>query len=90
MDYIVQFEDEPTQSHQRAAHMQDHLSFLARTPEIVRAGPLAGPEGAAGGLWHVRTTSSEAVSQLVRTDPFWPTGLRKSVRILEWTVVHGD
>ncbi len=28
--------------------------------------------------------------RLVREDPFWPTGLRRSVRILEWRQVFVD
>ena len=27
---------------------------------------------------------------LVEADPFWPTGLRKSIQILEWTQVYVD
>lgn len=31
-----------------------------------------------------------AVGTLVREDPFWPTGLRSSVRVLAWTQVSAD
>jgi uncharacterized protein len=27
---------------------------------------------------------------LVRSDPFWPTGLRETVRVLQWTQVFAD
>jgi hypothetical protein len=30
------------------------------------------------------------VQALVEADPFWPTGLRKSIQILEWTQVYVD
>jgi uncharacterized protein YciI len=30
------------------------------------------------------------VQALVEADPFWPTGLRKSIQILEWTRVYAD
>jgi hypothetical protein len=30
------------------------------------------------------------VRRLCERDPFWPTGLRKSVRILEWRQVFAD
>jgi uncharacterized protein YciI len=43
----------------------------------------------AGGMWLVRAGSREEVVDLVMADPFWPTGLRKSFRILEWSRVHG-
>ena len=32
--------------------------------------------------------SAAQAKALVESDPFWPTGLRKSVRILEWTQVY--
>jgi|TARA_B100000315_G_scaffold182361_2_gene171207 hypothetical protein len=38
----------------------------------------------------VTADSPEAVQSLVEADPFWPTGLRKSVRILEWTQVFSN
>ena len=44
----------------------------------------------AGGLWLVHADRQEAVRELIEADPFWPTGLRKSVRILEWTQVFAD
>jgi uncharacterized protein YciI len=31
-----------------------------------------------------------AVDALVKEDPFWPTGLRKTVRIVRWTQVFAD
>jgi hypothetical protein len=33
---------------------------------------------------------AQAVRTLVEVDPFWPSGLRESVRILEWTRVFAD
>jgi hypothetical protein len=30
------------------------------------------------------------VDALVKEDPFWPTGLRRSVRVLEWSQVFRD
>jgi uncharacterized protein YciI len=44
----------------------------------------------AGGLWIVEADNAEQVQNLVETDPFWPTGLRKSIQILEWTQVYVD
>ena len=45
---------------------------------------------AAGGLWLVEAESAEAVRRLCEADPFWPTGLRQDVRILEWRQVFAD
>jgi uncharacterized protein YciI len=45
---------------------------------------------AAGGLWIVDADDPTTVDALVREDPFWPTGLRQSVRIMRWTQVFAD
>ncbi|MFC4668186.1 YciI family protein [Seohaeicola nanhaiensis] len=88
MDYIVLFEDAEGKGDLRAAHMQDHLAFLKAHPQILRAGPLSDRDTPTGGLWHLRADSTAEVEKLVRADPFWPTGLRKSHRILDWSLVH--
>lgn len=93
MLYAILFEDDPAQSAQRAEHMTAHQDFLdANSAAIQAAGPLreAANGTSAGGLWLVETESAEAAKDLVEADPFWPTGLRKSVRILEWTRVFAD
>ena len=92
MIYAVMFEDNAERAHMRAKHMADHLAFLARYGGAIRAaGPLkeAESQAAAGGLWIVEAEGPGAVRALVEADPFWPTGLRKAVRILEWTQVYG-
>ncbi len=78
----------------RARHMADHLAFLEnKANSIDAAGPLKDTAGdvPAGGLWIVRADDPQDVQTLIEADPFWPTGLRKSVRVLEWTRVfsHG-
>lgn len=93
MIYLVLFEDDACRADMRAQHMPDHLTFLERNAASIRAaGPLkeAANGEAAGGLWCLQADSPEAVQALVEADPFWPTGLRKSVRILEWTQVFAD
>jgi uncharacterized protein len=90
MLYVVLFEDDPDLGVDvRRRHMPAHLSFLERNAaQIAAAGPLRLPSGdAAGGLWLVNADGHEAVDRLVRQDPFWPTGLRRSVRILGWSQV---
>ncbi len=44
----------------------------------------------AGGQWIVEVDSPQAIQSLIETDPFWPTGLRKSVRVLELTQAFAD
>lgn len=93
MFYAILFEDDSAHSAQRAKHMAAHLNFLDANSTVVQAaGPLREPASgtSAGGLWLVETESAEAAKALVEADPFWPTGLRKSVRILEWTRVFAE
>ena len=90
MMYAVLFEDHAGRADMRAKHMPDHLAFLERNAASIQAaGPLedAASETPAGGLWIVKADGAAAVRALIEADPFWPTGLRKSVRVLEWTQV---
>jgi len=93
MLFAVLFEDNANLgSDVRRQHMPAHLSFLeANAARVKAAGPLREPSGdAAGGLWIVDAERSSDVEALVRQDPFWPTGLRRSVRILSWSQVFAD
>jgi len=90
MIFAVFFVDNSDKAHLRDEHMSDHLSFLEENAATVQAaGPLHDTQDGepAGGLWLVLAETPAAVRALVEADPFWPTGLRKSVRILEWTQV---
>ncbi|MGH8782015.1 YciI family protein [Paraburkholderia sp.] len=90
MLFAVLFEDHTTQADEvRRQHMQAHLDFLGRNASMITdAGPLRNADGAAaGGLWLVSAETHDQVDRLVREDPFWPTGLRKSVRVLTWQQV---
>ena len=88
MIYAVLFEDNDGHADTRRDHMPAHLAFLERNAAKVRAaGPLTEAGAAAGGLWLVDAEGLEEVHALVEADPFWPTGLRKSVRILAWNRV---
>jgi uncharacterized protein YciI len=93
MLYAVVFEDAANLGPDlRRQYMPAHLSFLDKNAARIRAaGPLRTPSGdPAGGLWLVEADSADAVDALVREDPFWPTGLRQSVRILAWSQVFAD
>ncbi len=91
MLYCVTFQDNPGKENLRQEYMADHLAFLATLgPKMIGAGPLfEGPDGR-GGMWLVEAESAMDVQTLVEHDPFWPTGLRKSVTILEWRQVFRD
>ncbi len=93
MMYAVLLKDNSSRADARAKYMPDHLSFLEHNAaSIDAAGPLkdTASSAPAGGLWIVRADSPQAVQSLIEADPFWPTGLRKSVRVLEWTRVFSD
>ena len=93
MIYAVLFEDNESHAGKRREHMSEHLAFLERNARCVAAaGPLTDTASGdpAGGLWLVTAEDAGAVRTLVEEDPFWPTGLRKSVRILQWTRVFAE
>jgi uncharacterized protein YciI len=93
MLFAVMFEDNPgTGPDIRARHMPDHLAFLeCNNAQIKAAGPLVtGAGSGAGGMWLVQAGDEASVRKLVEEGPLWPTGLRKSVRILCWNQVFSD
>lgn len=93
MLFTIHFTDDPAHGAERARHMADHLAFLERHGEAIRAaGPLVDPVSGevAGGLWLVDAPSLAEARKLVETDPFWPTGLRKAVDIREWRQVFAE
>lgn len=92
MKFAILFEDAPDADPDiRKTHMPDHLAFLERHREMIEAaGPLPGYGESAGGLWIVEAKDEAAATALVHADPFWPTGLRKSVRVLAWRQVFAD
>jgi len=93
MLYAVLFEDNQNPgSDVRRQGMPAHLAFLETNAAWIKAaGPLRTPSGdAVGGLWIVEADAPEIADALVKKDPFWPTGLRRSVRILAWSQVFAD
>jgi uncharacterized protein YciI len=92
MLYAVLFTDNANHAAARQRLMPAHLDFLERHRSSIRAaGPLREADGSgAGGLWLVMADSDDDVMALVRSDPFWPTGLRETVRVLQWTQVFAE
>ena len=93
MIYVVFFTDNAAHADARQRLMPAHLDFLERHRDRIRAaGPLReiADGAAAGGLWLVEADNPEAVTQLYHSDPLWPTGLRQSVRVLQWSQVFAD
>jgi len=91
MLYAVLFTDNPEHAEARRRLMPDHLAFLEKNAGRIRAaGPLDEGGSPAGGLWLVEADTVGAVKALYESDPFWPTGLRRSVRVLRWTQVFAN
>lgn len=94
MLFAVLFTDNPEHADARDRHMPEHLAFLQRHRASIRAaGPLSETSAGgtpAGGLWLVDAENAAAVRALVEEDPLWPTGLRRSVRIMAWRRVFAD
>lgn len=91
MKFAILFEDNPERAAVRGQLMPDHLAFLAKNAAaILAAGPLTEGRAAAGGLWLVEASDEAAARALTEADPFWPTGLRKSVRVLRWNQVFAE
>ncbi|MEQ8655531.1 MAG: YciI family protein [Kiloniellales bacterium] len=93
MHFVVVFEDNPDRAGERSKHMPAHLAFLAKNETAVQAaGPLTDSSDgqAAGGLWLVEAGDAAEVEALVRSDPLFATGLRRSWRVLSWHQVFAD
>src|SRR5262249_7385927 len=92
MLYVVLFTDNAEHAEMRGRLMPAHLDFLEGEKDRIRAaGPLRDADGSgAGGLWLVEAEGREEVEQLCRKDPFWPSGLRRSIRVLEWAQVFAQ
>jgi uncharacterized protein YciI len=91
--FAVLFQDDESRADEiRRMHMQAHLAFLERhAAKIKAAGPLRSDDGnPAGGLWIVEAPDAATVQDLVKEDPFWPTGLRRAVNILAWQQVFAE
>ncbi|MEO9900216.1 YciI family protein [Nisaea sp.] len=92
MKFAVLLEDNPAASTEiRQRYMPAHLDFLEENRDrIEAAGPLPVLGAGSGGLWVVEAPDKGTVETLLHTDPFWSTGLRKSVQILIWKQVFAN
>ena len=91
MQFVIRFEDIDHLADQRPRHMPAHLEFLDRNArQITAAGPLRDAASAlpCGGLWLVEAERPAQVWDLVRADPLWETGLRRSVHLMQWNRVR--
>lgn len=93
MLFAVLFTDKPGSGELRAQHLQAHIEWLERNKEVI---PVGGslrrelgqvPEG---GLWIAQASSKIELEELLKTDPFYLAGLRKSHEILHWSKANED
>ena len=89
MKFVVLLEDNPAADADiRQRDMPAHLAFLEENRDkIEAAGPLPVLGNGSGGLWIVEAPDKDVAEALVHADPFWLTGLRKSVQVLAWKQV---
>ncbi|AXI42777.1 YciI family protein [Sulfitobacter sp. SK011] len=93
MLYTIHFHDNPDADPDlRPRFMAQHLAFLTDNKKAIRAaGPLKEDDGQVkGGLWLVDVATVEQAWDLVKTDPFWTTGLRDKVEIKQWLQVFAE
>jgi uncharacterized protein YciI len=90
MLYLIQFQDSATApADLRAQHMPQHLAFLMENKRVIQAaGPIREDDGRVkSGLGVVDVDNVDQAWELVKADPFWPTGLRDRVEIKHWAQV---
>lgn len=93
MLYSVHFHDNVSADPDiRSRFMQQHLAFLVENKDVIHAaGPLKEKDGTIkSGLWLVDADTAEQAWELVKADPFWPTGLRDVVEIKKWAQVFAE
>jgi uncharacterized protein YciI len=91
--FAVLFEDDRQHATAiRQSYLERHFDFLQTNAACIKtAGPLSRQDDVfAGGLWLVEAQDATEVERLVKADPFWSAGLRKSVQILVWNRVFAD
>ena len=93
MLFAVIFTDKLAHGEVRAANLQAHIEWLEQNKKVV---PLAGSlrhelgETPTGGLWIAEADSKAQVEALLKTDPFYMAGLRKSYEVLHWSKANAQ
>jgi Uncharacterized protein conserved in bacteria len=88
MLFIVRFDDHPDRLFVREQQLPAHIAWLGAHQDVIRAAGSLRHEAdhpAIGGLWIVEAPQRANIEVLLRTDPFWVHGLRRSVEILLWS-----
>jgi uncharacterized protein YciI len=79
--------------HIRAQHLQKHIEWLETNKEVIPVGGSLRVELGQvpkGGLWIAEADSKQQLDDLLKTDPFYTSGLRQSYEILHWSKANDD
>lgn len=86
MFYSIRFQDGPNADPDpRPLYMVKNLKLIENHKTAIQAaGPLKEKDGQVkGDLWVVEVETTDQAWELLKPDPFWPTGLRDKVEIKE-------
>lgn len=87
MLFAVILTDKPDHGTLRAEQLKAHIQWVDEHKDAVlvagslREQPHDVPKG---GLWIVEAQSKQSVLELMKTDPFYASGLRQQVEVLHW------
>ena len=93
MLFAVIFIDKIGLGEVRTANLEAHIQWLEANREVILAGGSLRPElgqTPKGGLWIANAQSKEQLDQLLKTDPFYTSGLRESYEILHWSKANAE
>lgn len=87
MLFAVIFTDKPGRGALRAEQLEAHIRWVAKhKANVLVAGSLRVEPGAVpeGGLWIVEAPSKDFVLDLMKSDPFYTSGLRQDIKVMHW------
>jgi uncharacterized protein len=93
MLFAMMFTDKADHAELRGKNLQAHIEWLDKHREIIliagslRADPADNPKG---GLWIAEADSREQLLELLKTDPFYISGLRQSFEIFHWSKANSE
>jgi uncharacterized protein len=93
MLFAVLFTDKPGHGVVRAENLQAHIDWLEKHKDVIPVGGSlrhALGEAPKGGLWIAEAQSKLQIEELLKTDPFYISGLRQSYEILHWSKANAQ
>ena len=93
MLFVVLFTDKQGCGHIRSLYSQKHIEWLETNKEVIPVGGSLKVELGQvpkGGLWIAEADSKQQLDDLLKTDPFYTSGLRQSYEILHWSKANDE